>query len=113
MKINSETILTTQTHPGDSTMLVVTGDAYKGDGYYRQSDGIHTVQYTYTNFSGIISIQATLAVTPDESDWFDAHVYETHMETASKIQNIVGNYVWIRAQVIYFDGTVNLITYNH
>jgi len=32
MPNNSETILTAQTHPGDSTEVTVTGDNFKGDG---------------------------------------------------------------------------------
>ena len=63
MPSNSETILTTQTHPADSTTQTVTGDNYKGDGYYSRSDGIHTVQYSYTDLQGTITIQGTLATT--------------------------------------------------
>lgn len=110
---NSQTILTANTHPGDSTTETVTGEKYKGDGYYGRSDGLHSVQYTYSGITGVISIQGTLATTPVEADWFDVHTYTATQETASKIASFTGNYVWVRAKVVYTDGTINSITLNH
>jgi hypothetical protein len=113
MPANSENILTNQTHPGDSTTETITGDAYKGDGYYGRSDGFHTVQYSYSGLTGTISIQATLEVDPTDTDWFTVHSYTAAQETASKIANFTGNYVWVRAVVEYTDGTINSIVLNH
>ena len=113
MTIASETLLSAQTHPGDSVSVTTVGDQYKGDGYYGRSDGLHTVQYTYTGFTGTIAIEATLAVTPEDSDWFTVFFENIDQDTASKITNFTGNYVWIRAKIIYTDGTVNAITLNH
>ena len=110
---NSETILSANTHPGDSTVTTVTGEKFKGDGYYGRSDGLHSVQYTYSGLSGTITIQGTLAVTPVEADWFDVHSYTAAVETASKIASFTGNYVWVRAVVTYTDGTVNSVILNH
>ena len=62
MTANSETILSIQTHPGDDTTQTVTGEKYKGDGFYSRSDGFHTVQYTVTALVGTVKIQATLAL---------------------------------------------------
>ena len=51
----SETILSENTHPGDSTTVeTVTGEKYKGDGYYGRSDGFHTVQYNINGFIGTV-----------------------------------------------------------
>jgi hypothetical protein len=111
---SSETILTQQTHTGDSTVETVTGDAYKGDGYYGRSDGFHTVQYTLNNVRGTVSIQATLAVEPTSDDWFTVYTQEyTEETTASKVTNFTGNYVWIRAVVEYTQGTIENIKLNH
>ena len=110
---NSQTILTINQHPGDSTTETVTGEKYKGDGYYGRSDGLHSVQYTYSGLTGTITIQGTLAVTPVEADWFDVHTYTATQETASKIASFTGNYVWVRSKVVYTDGTINSITLNH
>jgi|SRR5210317_1752292 len=114
MAANSEIILSAQTHPGDSTTEAVTGDKFKGDGYYGRSDGLHTVQYTYTELTGTIVIEATLAIEPGDSDWFYVHSYVASQETSSKIQSITGNYVWIRAKLYnWTDGTINSIVLNH
>jgi hypothetical protein len=43
----------------------------KGDAYYGYSDGYHTVQVIYNQFVGRLRIQASLSLTPTDSDWFD------------------------------------------
>lgn len=113
MPSNSETILTETTHPGDSSTETVIGEKYKGDGYYGRSDGVHTVQYNFSGLTGTISIQATLATTPTEDDWFDVHSYTATNETANKHTNFTGNFVYIRAKLVYTDGTVDNILLNH
>ena len=116
---NSETILTQQTHPGDSSIQTVTGDAYKGDGYYGRSDGFHTAQYTLSGFIGTVDIQATLAVNPTADDWFTVYTSSypadsTGSTTGSFVTNFTGNYVWIRAHISdWTDGTVDDIKLNH
>ena len=113
MPTNSENILTNQTHPGDSTTETITGEKYKGDGYYGRSDGFHTVQYSFDGLTGTISIQATLAIDPTDDDWFTVHSYTASQESDSIISNFTGNYVWIRAFIEYTDGTINSIVLNH
>lgn len=116
---SSETILSASTHPNDSTTQTVTGGNFKGDGYYSRSDGFHTVQINVTGLVGTVTIQATLATEPTDADWFDV---VTHTATAadndtnrtgSFLYNFTGNYVWIRAQLVYTDGTLNSIALNH
>ena len=109
----SETILTENTHPSDSSIQTVTGEKYKGDGYYGRSDGLHTAQINYTGFTGTINLQATLAIDPADADWFTVYTTILAQETDNVYTNFTGNYVWIRAQVIYTDGTVNSIVLNH
>lgn len=109
----SEILLSNHSHPGDSANETVTGDAVKGDGYYGRSDGVHTVQYTYTGLTGTIIIKATLAINPSDDDWFSVHSYNAEQETASKIVNFTGNYVWIKATVNYTDGSIESIMLNH
>ena len=65
---NSETILSANTHPGDSTVTTVTGEKFKGDGYYGRSDGFHTVQYSLSGFIGTVTMQGTLATAPGAAD---------------------------------------------
>jgi len=114
MTANSEIILSENTHtPVNSDPITITGNAFKGDGFYGRSDGLHTVQYTYTDFTGDIVVQATLAVDPGEEDWFEVYSYSADNGTASSVANFSGNYVWIRAVVTYTDGTINSIRLNH
>ena len=110
---NSETILTSNTHAGDSAIETVVGSKFKGDGYYGRSDGFHSVQYTFNGLSGTITIQGTLAIEPVDADWFDVHTYTAANKTSSEIASFTGNYVWIRAKVVYTDGTISSITLNH
>ena len=134
MTTNSETILTANTHPGDSTIETVTGDKFKGDGYYGRSDGLHTIQVNLAGFLGDVQLQGTLAVDPTADDWFTVRLGSgqtidttgkifnaitskleyTDNETSSKTYNFTGNYVWIRIYVSnWTDGTVNSIQLNH
>lgn len=118
---SSETILTQQAHPGDSSTQSVTGTAYKGDGYYSRTDGLHTIQYNLDGFIGTIEIQATLATSPGVDDWFTV-TNTVHTATAddssnardgSFLYNFTGNYVWVRAVAEYTDGTIKSVTLNH
>ena len=130
----SETILSAQTHPGDSTTETVTGEKFKGDGYYGRSDGLHTLQVDLNGFLGNVEMQGTLAIDPTADDWFTvtlgsgqtidttgklvsastSKLEYTANETSSKTYNFTGNYVWIRAKISnWTDGTVNSIQLNH
>ena len=116
--MNSETILSATPHPSDSSVQTVTGEKFRGDGYYGRSDGFHTVQYNITGFIGTIAIQATLAIDPVDADWFTVYtqaypVVNDEGTTTSVITNFTGNYVWIRSVVTYTDGTINSIELNH
>jgi hypothetical protein len=134
MPSNSITILDETTHPNDSTVETVTGDKYKGDGYYGRSDGLHTVQINLNDFVGTINIQATLSADPTSSDWFTVElgtgsqsvdttgliaeeniteIEYTDATTNNKVYNFTGNYVWVRAYVSYTAGTINSIMLNH
>ena len=131
---NSQSILTINQHPGDSTTETITGDKFKGDGYYGRSDGLHTIQVNLAGFLGDVQLQGTLAVDPTADDWFTVRLGSgqtidttgkifnaitskleyTANETSSKTYNFTGNYVWIRAKISnWTDGTVNSIQLNH
>ena len=121
MPSTSENILTIQTHPGDSTQETVTGEKFKGDGYYGRSDGFHSVQYNLAGFIGTVVMQATLAVDPATEDWFTLSTTEhTSADVESTeadggfIYNFTGNYVWVRAYINnWTDGTVSSVYLNH
>jgi len=120
MPAYSETILPVTDHPNDSTVETVLGTQFKGDGYYNRSDGFHTVQITVSQFEGTIVMQASLATTPTATDWFNvdgtSHVSPTAVHanaTGSFFFNFTGNFVWVRAKVVYTEGTINSIQLNH
>lgn len=91
--------------------------AYKGDGYYGYTDGLQTVSYKLTGFVGIIGMQASLAATPTENDWFDIETTQvgnaSTPTTISTYANFSGNFVWVRVAVTSFTaGTINRVLYN-
>ena len=118
---NSEVILSATSGPTDSTAITVTGEKFKGDGFYSRTDGFHTVQYNLSGnenntFSGRIVIQATLATDPSSTDWFEVSETENVFtgSTGSFIYNFTGNYVWVRAYVDnWTDGNIEDIKLNH
>jgi hypothetical protein len=82
--------------------------------------------YTYdSNFVGTVTMQATLATNPVESDWFDINDTTTELtETSvnynnidvtvqSEYRNFTGNFVWIRGYVAIDSGQVQSIFLNH
>ena len=107
-----EEIVTTESSDGSTTVtLDHTGfvtDKAKGDGYFSQPDGVHTVAYQVVNlgdstddFNGTIKMQGSLATTPTEDDWFDISgtSYTSDQSTTNISFNFTGNFVWVRAKV--------------
>lgn len=50
------------------------GDPIKADSWFGYTDGLHTVQVTYQNFTGAFGIQGTLSLEPKPEDWFWIHL---------------------------------------
>lgn len=82
----------------------IVGEQVKAAGYYGSSNGKHTVAIYNKNFTGRLSIQATLALEPSDNDWFavslggDLEVEYTDQDSITTF-NFTGNYVWLRAVV--------------
>jgi hypothetical protein len=118
----SSTSTTAVVYPNSGTEAIVfISDKVKGDGYFGGSDGLHTVMYTATqDFSGTITMQATLATVPTNSDWFNVSnssvaYTELNVRNTSTVDiiNFTGNFVWVRGHVYINDGSVESILYNH
>ena len=92
-------------------------DKYKGDGYYSQVDGVHTVAYhVNSTMTGSIKMQGSLATTPTEDDWFDISgtTFTADQSTLVGSNNFTGNFVWVRAKCTGMTaGSVSKILYNH
>ena len=91
-------------------------DKAKGDGYYSQGDGTHTVVFNLTNrgdstddFNGTVKMQGSLATTPTEDDWFDiaGTLHTSDRSTTTVSSNFTGNFVWVRAKITTTNGTSN------
>ena len=115
-----EEIVTTETSDGSTeTFLDHTGfvsDKEKGDGYYSQPDGVHTVAYQVnTAFTGSIKMQGSLATTPTEDDYFDiaGTTFTADQSTTISTANFTGNFVWVRAKATSVTaGTISSILIN-
>jgi len=99
-------------------------DKVKGDGYYSQGDGTHTVAFyvdaSLNDDANIkLCMQGSLATTPAESDWFDISgttINQTHIDGSTLVfsNNFTGNFVWVRAKVSGMSaGSITKILYNN
>ena len=100
-----EEVITTETADGSTTYTInntgFVSVKAKGDGYYSQVDGVHTVAYKVdTTLTGSIKMQGTPASTPTEEDWFDISgtTFTTDQSTTISSANFTGNFVYVRAK---------------
>lgn len=100
--------------------LTFNSNAEKGTGYYGISSGLHTVTYHVSqDYIGTLTMQATLAATPTDSDWFDVdntgmtRVYQPTNSTSTVATTFTGNFTWVRARVEITQGIMLGINYNY
>ena len=94
---------------------------FKGDGWYGETDGLHTVLFVPNNvdgFKGIFKMQASLSTTPTEDDWTDIPNVSIGdgivTLTDPSTFNFTGNYVWVRAVITQFTfGGIIKVQYAH
>jgi len=96
--------------------LSYTGDKIKADGYYGQTDGLHTVSARVTNFVGRIYLEGSLATEPASTDWFPIYLTSGNSfrqypvtstpsgsnslgDTTTEAWTFRSNLLWIRARV--------------
>ena len=125
------TILSTSVFSGSTTL---TSEKVKGDAYFGQSDGLHTIMVNLNDFIGTIKIQGSLETTPSDGDFFDINLSDEEFtvdvsglvtkkvldnliynvsETSMKSYNATGNFVWLRADIINWQsGTISSIEMN-
>ena len=115
-----EEIVTTETSDGSTTTTLdhtgFVSDKTKGDGYYSQPDGVHTVAYQVNStMTGSIKMQGTLATTPTEDDWFDitGSTFTADQSTLISTANFTGNFVWVRVKATSVTaGTISSVLIN-
>ena len=116
-----EEIVTTETSDGSTTTTLdhtgFVSDKSKGDGYYSQPDGVHTVAYQVNStMTGSIKMQGSLATTPTEDDWFDisGSTFTADQSTLISTANFTGNFVWVRAKATSVTaGTISSVLLNN
>ena len=94
-------------------------EKHPGAGYHKNFDVLHTAVYSVDAFVGVIKLQATLALNPRDSEWFDIEGTAIGLDDDSSAWtntisiNFTGNFVWIRAAYNLQNGTITLVRYNH
>ena len=83
-------------------------------GYHHLNNPVHTVAVTFSNWSGLLEIQATLALEPAESDWFTVLTFgnDSSDYDSTVSENLTGNFVWFRAIATTDSGEITEIQYN-
>lgn len=106
---------------GNANVYDVIGDKQQAAGYYLGNRSLQTVNISTAAVTGNVVIQASLATTPSDTDWFDIYELDCNFNypdntpektnsTTNLGVNLKGNYVWLRAKIVDFAmGTVNYI----
>ncbi len=112
---------TVYVNPGNGAPYTVTGDSRAAAAYYLGNQDLQTVNLSLTNCTGNITLEATLATDPLDADWFQVYELEANANAASNsapqiasnasaYTNVEGNFVYMRAKVVDFQGgAVNFI----
>jgi hypothetical protein len=88
-------------------------DAVPAANYYGGQGSLQTITYRLQDFVGTIKIEASLNDIKESALWFEVATYGdgSTVETGTIPVNVIGNFTWLRAQVIGFDGgTIQAIT---
>jgi hypothetical protein len=96
---------------GTANIYTVTGNAQPAAAYYLGNQDLQTISYGFTNVTGTLEIEATLASNPTSNDWFKVYKVVANNDsntnsTLSAYQNITGNFVYIRARLKDFSSGV-------
>lgn len=95
----------------------VVGNKQPAAAYYLGNKDLQTVNINLAGVTGNIFIQASLATSPNEIDWFNVYKLEANASapanTAPNVAayineavNVEGNFVWMRAEVKDFQSGV-------
>lgn len=85
--------------------LSYTSNPIKGDGYYGFADGLHTMSFHVSSFTGKIFVEATLMEQPTADDWFlislenETDYLEFNGQTKTVGTSFQGNFVYVRVRI--------------
>jgi hypothetical protein len=108
---------TAYVNPGNSAPYTVTGTSNPAAAYYLGNRDLQTVAVKLTQVTGNIVIEASLATTPTNNDWFQVYMLVANANAApntapeiasnaSVYTNIEGNFVYIRAKIEDFNAGI-------
>ena len=97
---------------GTGDAYEVTGNSVQAAGYIIGSQDLQTLSYKFTEVTGNLIIQGTLASAPVDTDWFQVTSISANNSSnvnsnSNAYTNIVGNFTYMRAKIEGFkNGTV-------
>ena len=106
---------TTYNGGGTANVYTVTGNTQPAAAYYLGNRDLQTISYSFSDVTGNLAIEATLASSPTSGDWFTVYELEADNNsntnsTLTSYQNITGNFVYIRAKIKDFaNGVVQYV----
>jgi hypothetical protein len=97
-----------------SGSAIIVGDAVRAASYYgNKVNGIQTATISTSGFVGILKLQGTLNDLAEQALWFDIDSIGDGINPLTDLValNLIGNFVWVRAQIVAFSaGTINSAT---
>lgn len=96
----------------DGSSMDWASDAVQAAGYYRGYGGLQTVTFSFSNFVGVIHVEATLDEIAEDANWTEVYLIGDHSTAMSGIYapTLTGNFAWMRVRVDFFDaGTINYV----
>jgi len=106
---------TAYVNPGNGAPYTVTGNSQPAAAYFLGNQDLQTLNLRVTECTGNIVLEATLASSPTNTDWFKVYELEANANApansasyiasnASLYSNIEGNFVYVRAKIEDFQG---------
>ena len=87
------------------------GIPQKAAAYYSKDKSMQTLAWHLTNFTGVLTIEATLDGSSDTGNYFTIYTVDGTALDEDAFTNLEGKYTWIRATITGFAaGNINKIT---
>lgn len=82
-----------------------TSPEIRADAFYGYTDGLHTVAFYFSNFTGKLYLEGTLANVPTSTDWFPLSIQPPNdfmqLTTHSGVvaRSFQGNFMFVRVRI--------------
>jgi hypothetical protein len=77
----------------------------RGDAFYGYTDGMHTIAFYFSNFTGKVYLEGTLANAPGSTDWFPLSIdppndyMQLTAHTGIVARTFEGNFMFLRVRI--------------